>query len=404
MLMKYVSCMKDIRILLHWKRTLKLYTIPLSLHNIQVLQLTQQSQVEFPQLDSGLTVPTFQQGDDPIDCINKAMAFLSAVVSRGIATTSRGNYAASQAKVVKCYNCLGEGHMAKQCTQPKRPRSFAWFKEKLILVEAQEAGQMLDEEQFAFTAEATEDLDVYDSDCDDISSAKAVLMANLSSCDSDVLFEVPSTERVKISSTNVRLETTVQQKEETFQVVIDVLKNFTYFKAFTISAKVLEIFMHQFWYTIKKVKDLESYEFLLANKKCIVDAEVFRMILGICPRVEGEEFTEAQDDDATITFLIDLGYKESYQMFIKYSTGQIPPKKSRGKGSKGKKTANVSQESVDLCKLSKKARKPAGDNQALEAQVKELVFHQGEYSEEDQGDDEEVDWIDSDEDEEKKDD
>ncbi|GJX91452.1 hypothetical protein Tco_0344778 [Tanacetum coccineum] len=30
-----------------------------------------------------------------------------------------------------------------------------------------------------------------------------------------------------------------------------------------------------------------------------------------------------------------------------------------------------------LCKLSKKARKPAGDSQALEAQVKELVFHQG---------------------------
>ncbi|GJV88299.1 retrovirus-related pol polyprotein from transposon TNT 1-94 [Tanacetum coccineum] len=35
----------------------------------------------------------------------------------------------------------------------------------------------------------TEDLDAYDSDCDDLSSAKAVLMANLSSCDSDVLSE-----------------------------------------------------------------------------------------------------------------------------------------------------------------------------------------------------------------------
>ncbi|GJZ69598.1 hypothetical protein Tco_0633148 [Tanacetum coccineum] len=37
----------------------------------------------------------------------------------------------------------------------------------------------------------TEDLDSYDSDCDDISSAKAVLMANISSCYSDVLSEVP---------------------------------------------------------------------------------------------------------------------------------------------------------------------------------------------------------------------
>ncbi|GKB22495.1 hypothetical protein Tco_0861896, partial [Tanacetum coccineum] len=37
----------------------------------------------------------------------------------------------------------------------------------------------------------TNDLDAYDSDYDDTSSAKAVLMANISSNDSDVLFEVP---------------------------------------------------------------------------------------------------------------------------------------------------------------------------------------------------------------------
>ncbi|GJY90140.1 hypothetical protein Tco_0505336 [Tanacetum coccineum] len=32
---------------------------------------------------------------------------------------------------------------------------------------------------------------------------------------------------------------------------------------------------------------------------------------------------------------------KSYQMFIKYSTCQIPPKKSRGKGSQGKKTVDT---------------------------------------------------------------
>nr|GFA59484.1 hypothetical protein [Tanacetum cinerariifolium] len=37
----------------------------------------------------------------------------------------------------------------------------------------------------------TDDLDAYDPDCDDLSLAKAVLMANLSSCDPEVLFEVP---------------------------------------------------------------------------------------------------------------------------------------------------------------------------------------------------------------------
>ncbi|GKB69119.1 hypothetical protein Tco_0930531 [Tanacetum coccineum] len=96
-----------------------------------------------------------------------------------------------------------------QCTQPKRRRDAAWFKEKVLLVQAQDGGKELDEEQLAFLADPgvadgqvaqkithnkafqTDDLDAYDSDYDDISSAKAVLMANLSSCDSDVLSEVP---------------------------------------------------------------------------------------------------------------------------------------------------------------------------------------------------------------------
>ncbi|GKE58539.1 hypothetical protein Tco_1497724, partial [Tanacetum coccineum] len=92
---------------------------------------------------------------------------------------------------------------------------------------------------------------------------------------------VTFSERVKISSTNIKLETIVPQKEETFQVVIDLIKNSTCFKAFTIPAYVLEIFMQQFWYTIKKIQGTDSYEFLLASKKFIVNAEVFRTILDI---------------------------------------------------------------------------------------------------------------------------
>nr|GEU88239.1 hypothetical protein [Tanacetum cinerariifolium] len=43
---------------------------------------TQQPQAEFPQLDYGLAVTTFQQGEDPIECINKAIAFLFDMASR----------------------------------------------------------------------------------------------------------------------------------------------------------------------------------------------------------------------------------------------------------------------------------------------------------------------------------
>ncbi|GKF56687.1 hypothetical protein Tco_0167027, partial [Tanacetum coccineum] len=73
--------------------------------------------------------------------------------NRGIATTLNGNYATGQPRVVKCYNWQGDEHMARQCTQPKRPRNAAWFKEKLTLAEAHEAGQILDEEQLAFLAD-----------------------------------------------------------------------------------------------------------------------------------------------------------------------------------------------------------------------------------------------------------
>nr|GEW41245.1 hypothetical protein [Tanacetum cinerariifolium] len=159
--------------------------------------------------DSSLAVLMSQQGEDPIKCINKAMAFLSAVASRGITTTSKRNFTAGQPRVVKCYNHQGEGNMARQCTQPKRPRNAAWFKEKLMIAKAQESGKILDEKQLAFLADPgisealvaqqiipqnsafqTEDLDAYNLNYDDLSSAKVILMENLSSCDPEVLYEV----------------------------------------------------------------------------------------------------------------------------------------------------------------------------------------------------------------------
>nr|GEV07087.1 hypothetical protein [Tanacetum cinerariifolium] len=97
------------------------------------------------------------------------------------ATSSRGNNVIGPTRVVKCYNYQGEGHMARQCTKPKRPRNSVWFKEKMLLVQAQESGQNA---TFRIA-----DLDAYDLDCDDISSAKVVFIANLSSYGSDVLSE-----------------------------------------------------------------------------------------------------------------------------------------------------------------------------------------------------------------------
>ncbi|GKA84473.1 retrovirus-related pol polyprotein from transposon TNT 1-94 [Tanacetum coccineum] len=145
----------------------------------------QHQQSEFSQPDSGLIVPVFQKGDDPIDAINHMMSFLTAVVTSRYPTTNNqlrtssnpsqqatiyngkvtmqpvqerqttyvvgttrkytpgvsGSNTGKQRTVI-CYNCKGEGHISKQCTMPKRKRDETWFNDKVLLVQAQASVQV----------------------------------------------------------------------------------------------------------------------------------------------------------------------------------------------------------------------------------------------------------------------
>nr|GEX29097.1 hypothetical protein [Tanacetum cinerariifolium] len=144
-------------------------------------------------IDSSLAVLVFKQGDDRIDAINKMgrqRSFAGGTSGTRANISRTGGNNAGQQRVMKCFNCQGEGHMARQCLEPKGRRDATWFKDKVLLVEAQEKGKVLNEEELKFLADP-DDFDAYDSDCDKISTAKAVLMANLCSYGSDVLFEVP---------------------------------------------------------------------------------------------------------------------------------------------------------------------------------------------------------------------
>ncbi|GJS78403.1 hypothetical protein Tco_0728284 [Tanacetum coccineum] len=101
--------------------------------------------------------------------------------------------------------------MSKQCTKPKRKRDDLWFKDKVLLVQAQASGQILHEEKLAFladpgilegqatqtvitynTAYQADDLDAYDSDYDELNTAKVALVANLSHYGSGAISEVSS--------------------------------------------------------------------------------------------------------------------------------------------------------------------------------------------------------------------
>nr|GFB28466.1 hypothetical protein [Tanacetum cinerariifolium] len=95
------------------------------------------------------------------------------------------------------------------CTKPKRKRDEEWFKDKVLLVQAQASGQVLQEDELDFLADPgmaesstnqtvvttnaayqADDFDAYDSDCDELNSTKVALMANLSHYVSDNLVEV----------------------------------------------------------------------------------------------------------------------------------------------------------------------------------------------------------------------
>ncbi|GJX17118.1 retrovirus-related pol polyprotein from transposon TNT 1-94 [Tanacetum coccineum] len=209
-------------------------------------------------------MPVFKHGDDLIDAINHVMSFLSAVVTSRYPTTNNqlrnssnprqqatindgrvtvqpvqgrqisyvagttrtftpgasGSNSGKQ-RIVTCYNCKGEGHMSKQCTKPRRKRDDSWFKDKVLLVQAQASGQILHEEELAFLADPgipeaqatqtvithnaayqADDLDAYDSDCDELNTAKVALMANLSHYGSDALAEVHNHDNVNNNMIN----------------------------------------------------------------------------------------------------------------------------------------------------------------------------------------------------------
>ncbi|GKA54356.1 hypothetical protein Tco_0753305 [Tanacetum coccineum] len=206
---------------------------------------------ESPLVDSGFDVPVFSPGDDPIACFNKAMAFLTAVASsrfpstnnqlrtssnlRNQATIQDGRVTVQQVQGRQGQSYSGEGHMARQCTQLKRLRNAACYREKAMLAEAQEAGQILDEEQLAFLADPgvpdgqaiqtiipntvafqTKDLDTYDSDCDDLSNVQAVLMANISNYGSDVISEEKANKEQNNKLVTVELER-YKERVKTFE-------------------------------------------------------------------------------------------------------------------------------------------------------------------------------------------
>nr|GEY87097.1 hypothetical protein [Tanacetum cinerariifolium] len=135
-------------------------------------------------------------------------------------------------RTVICYNCKGKGHMSKQCTKPNRKRDDSWFKDKVLLVQAQANGQILHEEELAFLedpgiiegqgtqtvithniAYQADDLDAYDSNCNELNTTNVALMENLSHYGSDVLVEVHNPDDIDNNMINQSVQAMLSSKQ-----------------------------------------------------------------------------------------------------------------------------------------------------------------------------------------------
>nr|GEY13575.1 hypothetical protein [Tanacetum cinerariifolium] len=188
--------------------------------------LTVHQHSEFSSPETRLVVLVFQKGDDLIHVINHMMSFLTAVVtSRYPATNNQPRTSSNPRQQATIHN----GRVTIQPIQRRQnsmpvglSRPFAsgsvhqtqeearcrMVQGQVLIVQAQANGQVLQEEELEFladpgTAESlsnqnvittnaayqADDLDAYDSDCDELNSAKIALMANLSHYGSDNLAE-----------------------------------------------------------------------------------------------------------------------------------------------------------------------------------------------------------------------
>ncbi|GJX61073.1 hypothetical protein Tco_0293973 [Tanacetum coccineum] len=208
---------------------------------------------------SQLTDYGFQFNKIPLYCDNKsviALCFNNVQHSRAKHIDVRYHFIKEQVEngVVKLYVVRTEYQLADIFTKPLPRERFNFLIEKLGM-------RSMSLETLKSLAEET------DENINPIASQQVALDNSL----------VDPGKRLKIERCNARIAFTKPQKEETYQVTLEVLKLSLCYPAFQISAEVPEISMCQFWNTINKIGNTDAYNFKLDKKKCQVDTKVFQL-------------------------------------------------------------------------------------------------------------------------------
>ncbi|GJT91715.1 hypothetical protein Tco_1080560 [Tanacetum coccineum] len=165
---------------------------------------------------------------------------------------------------------------------------------------------------------------------------------------------VSTNDRVKIGKSNLRIDPTITQKDETYQ---------------------------QFWFTIKKAKKSSFYQFDIDNKTCQINVELFQDILDISLRIFNSKLTTGSqksedvrscpipvDNDSVLDRLKFINKEEEYQVYGK----PIPDiLKWRGKGAQGTKAIVIPKKTTAASK--KKMAKKMESTAQLEINTQRAI-------------------------------
>ncbi|GKC66741.1 retrovirus-related pol polyprotein from transposon TNT 1-94 [Tanacetum coccineum] len=178
----------------------------------QAAAVSLQSSADPIQVDSSLVAPHFLLTDDPLECLTKALTFMSTILAsiypssnNQLETSSNPMHqVAMPERQTLSYvgNCsTGNDHIARPYTQSKKIQCLKQQLSKEQLAILANTRERIDFGIGAFTVTTNalfraDGVEVYDSDCDDVPNAQPSLMANILSYGSNALAEVHNPDNV----------------------------------------------------------------------------------------------------------------------------------------------------------------------------------------------------------------